>query len=137
MAADLLRRAAAKVREVVGGVPAYFTQPWPPVVTDSEPPAEVTAEQGLNCACAACEHFEPYREGIAAYAALMHPSVALALADWLESHADDMANCVEAWERDPGYINRYLGGVEHHTAVSFAKPIALAKAILREPEETS
>jgi hypothetical protein len=140
-AADLLRRAATKLRETAHEVPAYFAQPWHSVYTDSEsltgirvcenhePPADLTAEQGVNWACDACEYFETYREGLAAYAALMHPPVALALADLLDRAADAI----------PGLESLANTGrmTEPHLA-HLADLLAfrqLARAVLREPEE--
>jgi hypothetical protein len=80
---DLLRRAAAKLREAVN--PDYvFVAPWTAV-------KEVESLDGWTVR----DPEGPIADGLpgpeAAYFALVHPPVALALAAWLETHARDMA----------------------------------------------
>jgi hypothetical protein len=111
MSADLLRRAAAKLREHVAALPTdWRDRPWTPVITDSESLTGVRTCDGphdsyevaddadpatiADWACDGCEHFETYSEGLAGYASMLHPPVALALAEllqvlsWFPSQAD-------------------------------------------------
>lgn len=137
MSVDLLRRAAAKLREHAEAVGASdtFTKdvPWE-VEEDDDRDATLYVVANLT------EFSTSYiGEGFlsrahADFVALMHPPVALALAEWLEAQAADVENAVAAWSRDTGYIDKHLGGVEAHTGNMFRPSIAAARAILREPE---
>lgn len=128
MSADLLRRAAAKLRQRAADVPPTWPAPWFPVITDSESVTGVAAcadheedpAEGPYWACDSCEHFETYGEGLAAYVSAMHPPVALALADWLADLAE--LQDIAEWNRD-----EVPGGTAH--------PLAVARAVLREPAD--
>ncbi len=97
MSADLLARAAAKLRGQVQDLSDLWRgNEWFPVFTDSESLTGVrTCSMGhttdtLSDACDRCDDFETYSEPSAAYIALMHPPVALALAEVFESLAGCM-----------------------------------------------
>lgn len=83
MSADLLRRAAAKVREVAE---AATPGPWFVDADDDRgvytaPRPTATSEDVL---------YGPYNHaGNDIHAALWHPGVALAIADWLDAEADE------------------------------------------------
>jgi len=75
------------------------------------------------------DNWSPYcRHGwlggpVGEFAALMHPPVALALAAWLERSAPIVASYVGTeWEAQTEFLAR--------------EPLAVARAILREPEVT-
>lgn len=107
MTAELLRRAAGTLRKRVARLPEpWATRPWRQVQTDTE------SMDGI--AVCAVDHTDPYgafdccwssepigHEAVASLAALMHPPVALALADWLDAEA----NHAEDWpdESEPAY----------------------------------
>jgi hypothetical protein len=121
MSADTLKRAAAKLRE---HVEAATPGPWA---------AENVYRLLPGCRCLSCDEDEPYgkaiheidavgedasptlKPGDADYIVLMHPPVALALADWLERYA-------QIWTTD------------QHSEYYADAPQALvvARAILRE-----
>lgn len=124
MSAELLRRAATKLRE---HATAASRGPW-----------EMDGADGLvwpGCMGDPVSGSELLADG--AFIALMHPPVALALAEWLEAQATDVENAVAAWSRDTSYIDKHPGGVQAHTENMFQPSIAAARAILREPEVTS
>lgn len=115
MNADLLRRAAAKLRAGVTELNADWRErPWRPVLVDGESLTGVAACKSVHAlnpeqACDYCWHMETYSEAVAAYIALAaHPPVALALADLLDARA--------------GTVGGDRGDLE-----------AVARAILREP----
>jgi len=94
MSADLLRRAAAKLRKDTAALPlVWHDRPWFPVFTDSESLTGVRACRKTHTvdmesdACDLCEYIETYAEGLAGFIALMQPAVALALAEWLEAES--------------------------------------------------
>jgi len=92
MSSDLLRRAAAKLREHVQDLPALWRgNEWFPVFTDSLTGVRTCskghAADTQSDACDWCDDFETYSEPSAAYIALMQPTVALALADVFEALA--------------------------------------------------
>lgn len=101
MSADLLRRAAAKLRAaaIEAAPPPWVAHPdglvWPPRMGD--PVSGSTDQEDAD------------------YIALVHPPVALALADWLDSATYD----------------EYMGD-EDHTRHA----LAVARAVLREPGDT-
>jgi hypothetical protein len=126
--ADLLRRAAEKLRLAAHEVPTYFPADWHPVFTDSESltgvrscpehnPSgdDLTGPYKALWACDRCEHIETCGEGLAAYIALMHPPVALALADLL----DEMVQYTESPLCNPEWP-------------PLLAAVAVAEAILRE-----
>lgn len=89
MSSDLLRRAAAKLREVVDH---RAPGDWFPVITDSESDTGLAicnnhpvSDRGW--ACNDCWVVETYSEPLARYLAALHPPVALALADLFDAHA--------------------------------------------------
>jgi hypothetical protein len=119
MSADLLRRAAAKLRRHAEAAPEG---PWVSLDDGDRLVAlrpDSTFEKGFRYLVD-----EPIDDtSIAEYFALMHPPVARALAELL----DYSARWFESAERD---------GYEYDD--DEALPIiAVARAILREPEETS
>lgn len=130
MSADLLRRAADKLRKDVAALPADWRErPWTPVLTDSESLTGVRTCDAphdgdeddddstalADWACDRCEHFETYSEGLASYVCTMHPAVALPLADAM----DAVAKAVQ-----------YGGGFA--ARVGYGELIAVARAVLRE-----
>ncbi|GAA0738551.1 hypothetical protein Drose_04445 [Dactylosporangium roseum] len=129
MSADLLRRAAAKLREHARAA-SFSDDGWAVDLADSE---VTTADGGMMIADTG-ELTEGRPD--ASYIALMHPPVALALADWLDAQAQDIANAVFAWQREEEFINKTFGGIGAYTERMFAASIAVARSILREPEET-
>lgn len=113
MSADLLRRAAARLRESALAAPpgpwkvVYFgDRGYPQRVVDDSATLIAQTYEGRDTT-------DPVRlpAGAPEYIALVHPPVALALADWIESHVEDM------WDS---------GGRQH--------ALAVARAVLREPE---
>ena len=111
MSADLLRRAAEKLRE---HATAATPGPWevrqkgyPHIVWQGDPDAFQVISTNL------AGNVAPDSEFIA----LMHPPVALALAELL----DDMADLIEVFPRDDE-----MAGTQ--------KLVALARTILREPQ---
>ncbi len=124
MSADLLRRAAAKLRDALNA--DYLTPaPWDCLdggdrLVHIEPPTgaiEYVVDEPMS------------NPSNAEYIALMHPPVALALADWLDEAAaswdrdDALAVRIEAHghKRPEGWMER-----------QFARPLAVARAVLRE-----
>jgi len=94
MSADLLHRAAARLRKDTATLPVvWHDRPWFPVFTDSESLTGVRACRKTHTvdmesdACDLCEDIETYSEGLAGFVAMMQPAVALALADVFESLA--------------------------------------------------
>lgn len=125
MSADLLRRAALKLREHAQGavMNGYMPAPWRTVLTDSESMTGFAGcaqlapdEHAPNSACDDCTSIEAWTEPAAAYLALMHPPVALAVADLLDGYA-------EKFDLPPFH------GFKNRTDEQF---IALARAVLRE-----
>jgi hypothetical protein len=115
VSADLLRRAAEKLREAVD--PDYvFVAPWTAV-------KEVESLDGWTVR----DPEGPIAEGLpgpeAAYFALVHPPVALALADWLNQTADRIDALSGAYA--PEAFDAYI-------AKAYAVPNTLARAVLRE-----
>ncbi len=126
---DLLRRAAAQLRQHAEATTPYpwsienWSHGWDdgqtwringPTGEDATTPCVVetkTDDAG----------FFSQAEADVEYVALMHPPVALALADWLDQAAEEVA------------IAGVMGGFQPR---SLAGAVATAKAVLREPEET-
>jgi hypothetical protein len=124
MGADLLRRAADKLRKAVDGRTAGE---WFPVITDSESSTGVGicqdhAPSGVDpgWVCDECHVVETYSEALADYIALMHPPVGLALADAMDA------------------VARVVRYNEHSVArVGYGELIAAARAVLREDGESA
>src|SRR6185295_1666780 len=105
MSSDLLRRAATKLRETAEATspPPWSSDPdasWYEcgadhryVRTESDQHWSAVALTGL------VDDPHPRSARDAAYIALMHPPVALALAVWLEHEARSVADAVAAWSR--------------------------------------
>jgi hypothetical protein len=115
MSADLLRRAAAKLRE---HTKAALPGPWEAIESSPE------EAPGVWLARHADVGVDVDRDGDARYIALMHPPVALALADWL----DETANHITEFAAVAGLVR--AGDL---TEVDNAA-LAVARAILREEE---
>lgn len=128
MSADLLRRAAVKLREHATAA-SFGTAGW---VVDPRDGDVTTVDGGWMVA----DTMELNAERPdASYIALMHPPVALALADHLDERAAAISDAMRGWNRDPTFIDEHLGGVEQLAADTFAVVIKLARSILREPAE--
>jgi hypothetical protein len=126
LAADLLRRAAARLRKRATRLPgAMADRPWRTVQSGSGNFDAVAAcsdevhDQRPDRACTACWDMVTPHEHAAAYVTLMHPPVALALANWLDWVA-------ERW--------RPASEVKHYPARADLQDHAaqVARAILRE-----
>jgi hypothetical protein len=116
VSADLLRRAAVKLREHANA--ANFPDGWAVNLADSE---VTTADGGMMIA----DTMElTGSRPDASYIALMHPPVALALAAALDGAATD-ADYAEAFPRSEMAIE------------DGSNLVAVARAVLREPEVTS
>jgi hypothetical protein len=117
VSADLLRRAAARVREVAEG---HYPSPWEAfgtgvahgdhwhVAHDSEAIVSISSQDGIN---------EDQRQPLAEHIALWHPAVALAVADWLDSTAREL----------------YADMAEDEGPPDLRRAVALARLILGEP----
>jgi len=121
-AADLLRRAAGKLRDTAA-VTTFGTEGWAVDLKDSE---VTTADGGMMIA-----DTRELTDGRpdASYIALMHPPVALALADLLDRAADAITELE--------FLANTGRATEAHVA-HLAGLLALrqiARAILREPED--
>lgn len=122
--ADLLRRAAEALRS---HAQAATAGPW------NADPAEIYGDTIATWVAESLNGSLPDAGAAnSRFIALMHPGVALALADLLDREAETIANAVDAWNRDPSYINEKLGGVEAHTEHMFEEVLALSREILRE-----
>lgn len=131
MTADLLRRAATKLREHANAT-NFGAEGW---IVDLEDSEVTTSDGGMMIA----DTMELNGERPdASYIALMHPPVALALADWLQVIADDMSDEHAVEQEFPDHIPaaRWLvvdwAGKEH---AGWTEALAVARAILREPED--
>jgi len=117
MSSELLRRAAAKLREHAN---AASPGPW---TIDGDIQA-VKASNGVTIAYDDEGEMDDGR-----YIALMHPPVALALAELLDHLADDLSDAGNRVE---------VGGLarnEYDTIrFDWTAALLLARAILREPE---
>jgi hypothetical protein len=118
MSADLLRRAAAKLREH-----ARYAGEWATVFTDSE---SLTGFRVCNDhqadehdVCDNCHDVETYSEPLAAYVVLMHTPVGRALGDVFERLAYLDRGAVNAIDND------LMADLEH-----------LAAQVLREDGES-
>lgn len=126
MSADLLRRAAAKLREHANDA---TRGPW-----------EMDGADGLvwpGCMGDPVSGSDVLANG--AFIALMHPPVALALAELLEHQADDLDDDrakEHTFERPDNTAFKAI--VNGHGTVrwDWTAAVALARAVLREPEVT-
>ena len=114
MSSDLLSRAAAALRHHVAELPVRIQAGWmqdsSEIYTESSSPLHSMRHVGTM------SHDEGAE--IAYYVILMHPPVALALADWLDGYA-------ALWDRWPKTLQ--TTGDDPSPAA-----VALARAILRE-----
>jgi len=127
MSADLLRRAAMKLREHADRAPEG---PW--VSLDFGDRLVALRENR--------EHFpagfrylvdEPFAdESIPEYFALMHPPVALALAHLLDHIADDVSDAGDRIEPG-GLVRNEYGSIRF----DWTAAVKLARAVLREEEQ--
>ncbi len=120
--ADLLRRAAAKLRHHAEQAvdPLTDGEPWTTRLIESS----VSDDAGLFIVAERNNLTSYIAEGFltdahASYIALMHPPVALALADLLDGYAE--------WFELPPFTGFKIGNDQRF--------IALAREVLREPEE--
>lgn len=114
MSAELLRRAAKVLREHAG----YATAgPWEYVEGEMDEAISGSSADGLVYSHYGDDAGVPLAQYDGSYIVLMHPPVALALADLLEAHIPLFAGLL-----DPA--------PDHEV-------FAVARAILREPEATS
>lgn len=130
-AADLLRRAATKLRETAqAATPGPWAEPYE--VDDTNPPEDrgwwVHGGTGMReHAVAVALPYSPNAAADAKLIALVHPPVALALADLLDDRADRIDQAMGGrWHSDASQLVRQ----------TFRAEFALAAAVLRKPEET-
>jgi hypothetical protein len=117
VSADLLRRAAARIREVAEAVPVDAEEePWFRVV---QPADRFITTQWDSFADADPEAAE--------LIALLHPAVALAVADLLDAEAR-FFELAENWIGGP-----YQPSDSYAFEASRARSVALARLILGEP----
>lgn len=121
MSADRLRRAAVKLRERANA--ASFPDGWAIDLADSE----VTTADGGVMIADTMELTEGRPD--ASYIALLHPPVALALAELLEHIGDDVSDAGDVVDPDGQVFNEY-GSVRH----DWTAAVKLAREVLREPE---
>jgi hypothetical protein len=136
MSAGLLRRAAAKLRDAAAAALADPEERWmvdqsaeDGLVLASYMPGDVHGDGTISTSCIAYFAYPGDKDarahhtafGVASYAALLHPPVALALADLL----DYSARWFEKAEYD---------GYEYDDTEALPV-IAVARAILREPAD--
>jgi hypothetical protein len=114
-AAELLRQAADALRSAVAALPVRVQATW------EADGAEIYAT-GMDDSWVGESLTEAPDDGVwvSAYIALMHPSVALALAAWLEKSAL--------------IVSTYDGEILARVEQIAMEPLAVARAILREPE---
>lgn len=135
MSADLLRRAATRLRE--SALAAQETAPpsWRYGTQDYIPNRALLANDGTLTVATVYEVSEV--PALSDYLTCVHPPVALALADHLEHVADDMSDDHAREEEFP----RRDGGT--YTAVvdrwrtkrwDWTSAVVVARAVLREPE---
>lgn len=130
MSADQLRRAATKLRE---HAEVFERSPWKVVFWgDRGYPQRVTDDRATVIA----ETFDGKHStdpvspaaSTPAYIALVHPPVALALADWLEAEARQ----VEGTARAALAVGSPAARVAEMHEIRHAAPYAVARAVLRE-----
>jgi hypothetical protein len=128
---DLLRRAAEKLREHATTAAEVAPGPWLYAPEDPRPNRVVLAEGGRTAMAVVYEESELPK--ISAHIALMHPPVALALADWLDATAERIETLRPVLTAPADYTPEAYAA---HIARTYAKPIAVARAVLREPDPT-
>ena len=115
MSAEILRRAASLMRER-----AEAATPGPWVASIDNPhffrqPSVQAPDQGHDEEWVAeCKDARYHGASDAEHIASWHPAVALAVADWLEQHADDHSSYDCNWEPCAALAvaRAYLGGAE-------------------------
>jgi hypothetical protein len=125
MSSDLLRRAAAKLREHANAT-NFGADGWAVDLKDSE----VTTSDGGMMIADTMELAGTRPD--ASYIALMHPPVALAMAELLDHVADDISDAGDRIEPD-GFVRNEYGT----TRFDWTAAVKLARTVLREPEVTS
>ncbi len=116
MSAELLRRAAQKLRKRAG---AATPGPWQAVQYGKGWGVDGNVRPADHAWVAEMKFGEERTD--AEYIASMHPPVALALAGWLDFVAEHIE--VRSGQRaGPAYVER-----------AYAHPVAVARAVLREP----
>jgi hypothetical protein len=119
MIADLLLRAARKLRECATEANTHRPAPWFDGPYDSVPEYGVFPAFGVTPIVTVED--KPGRQAIVAYVAMMHPTLGLALANWLELEANMVAQ-----RGGPAEGN----SPEGHTFCA----VTVAREILREPQ---
>jgi hypothetical protein len=117
MSAELLRRAADQLRDLASTATKRSAPPW--WHHPGRPSDSVRTEAGWEVM--ACTYPDASAD-LAKYAALMHPPVALALADWL----DDTAPVMDMFGTDEQ--------ARKHAERYAEYALAVARAVLREPD---
>jgi hypothetical protein len=135
MSADLLRRAATRLRE--SALAAQETAPpsWQYAAEDYIPNRALLANDGTLTVATVYEVSE--LPALSDYLTVVHPPVALALADHLEHVADDMSD-----ERAEEQTFPKVDGGTYAAVVDqfksqrwdWTSALAVARAVLREPE---
>ncbi len=122
--ADLLRRAAANLREhaeaATSGPWNAYARAYPHIVCQGGEGQDDMVS--FNLAGRPVEDSQ--------YAALVHPPVALALADLLEHIGDDVSDADDRVEPG-GLVRNEYGSIRF----DWTAAVKLARAILREPED--
>lgn len=124
MSSDILRRAAAKLRgtATTATTGAWFAggqfHPWEVCISPKKPLVELDSVRGA---------------ADAEYIALMHPPVALALADWLDVAATELSNAWPHWVANLGGEAAAIAYAERLDA--FGAALRVAFAVLREDGE--
>lgn len=125
MTADLLRRAATVLRQHAQAAPEG---PWESL-SNGDRLLAIRYDEAPGYRYLVNE---PVDEATAAYFALLHPPVALALAEMLDHVADDVSDAGDRVE--PGGLARNEYGF---IRFDWTAAVKLARAVLREPEESS
>lgn len=115
---ELLRRAAAQLRELVEVLPEDFSGPWHVTIVDLGMTA--VGDVGRR------RVVETYSEAVAEYMATLHAPVALALASWLDRAADDLEQLIVAASG-----STLAGLLAGNPESRFAEAIEVARAVLR------
>lgn len=148
MSAELLRRAAAKLRETArAAADTEFGERWMVdqdnehgLVVGSFRPGDVDEDGVVSVSCIAYLAYPGDPEsttyegaiGVASYIATVDPAVALALADWLEATAER----IELLEPVLGNEVYGVGHRREYIERTYAKSLAVARAVLREDGES-
>lgn len=118
MSADLLRRAATRLRESALAAAEVAPPSWRYAADDPCPNRVLLADDGTQAAAVVYEESELPK--LSDYLTVVHPPVALALADWLDSHVGQLTHSGDLRYADSP------GDTQH--------AVAVARAVLREPE---